>query len=210
MKLTIEVPQMVGEPKELAKLYGRALISQDFQNPRTGNIDTYSVWHAKVCPALALPVTPDGHVLVVDQFRHQAAVGTTDQFRHRLTPFSPEDAIVREMPGGNPKGDQTPEDVIRAEVEEETGHRPGEIIRLAPKPLWIDPASLTFPYWPMLALDCVYVDNPKPDQTEFFEVRRWPIATWLQMIEDGEVNDSRAITITHLALKHLRARGYRL
>ena len=197
----IQVPEKVGASRELARKFGRALVVQDFSNPRTGGVDTFSIWHAKACPVLALPVTKDGDVIVLDQFRHQAAFGVAD----------PMDAIAREVPGGNPKDDQTPEDLIRSEIREETGYAvTGELIRLTPKLIWIDPASLSFPYWPMLALGCVPEGEPKPGPTEFFEVLRLSLAEWIRMIHSGKVNDSRAIAITFLALPYLVARGFRV
>jgi ADP-ribose pyrophosphatase len=146
------------------------------------------LFHAQTTPSIFMPVTDRGHVVVVDQFRWGA------------------NRVIREIPGGNPKGSQTPEDVVRAELAEETGYAPGRMILLTPNPIYFEPAAFTVPYWPYLVLGCRKIGEPKPDETEFIEVLTFPLEEFLGMIWAGQVQDSKTIAITFLALPHLRVR----
>ncbi|MBI4118552.1 MAG: hypothetical protein HY455_03395 [Parcubacteria group bacterium] len=204
----MRTPTLIGTPSVLAETSDRSLVSQGFKNPRTDGIDHASVSHMKACPVLTLAITPRHDVLVIERFRHQAAFGTTDAARHSLNTLDLKDATTREVPGGNPEDGQSLEDTVRAEVERQTGYKPGEIIRLTEKPLWVDPGTLSFPCQPMLALGCVRVGNPKPSATEFFGLRLVHIMSWLDMIDEGGVNDLRTIAVTKLAEKHLCNRGF--
>ncbi len=75
---------------------------------------------------MVLPITAEGKVVAIRQFREGAG------------------KIVLELPGGNPEGAQTPEDVARAELLQETGYTADEMIDLSPaRPLFVEPASFT-------------------------------------------------------------------
>lgn len=176
-----------GEVVLLAKKYGKEMIEQKYTLP-DGTVSDFVMMRAKAapCAAIVFPLTHDNRVVAVRQFRYGA------------------DAIILEIPGGNPKGLEAPEEIITAELVEETGYRPGKVEIINPKSrYWFDPASMRAWYVPVLALGCEKVQEPTPDPTEFLEVVTVPLVEWVQKIAEGEITDSKTVTLTFLALSKL-------
>jgi 8-oxo-dGTP pyrophosphatase MutT (NUDIX family) len=134
-----------------------------------------------------MAITHDGrNVIAVRQFREAA------------------NEVILEVPGDNPKKGQTAEDVVRAELLEETGYQAGKIIDLAPNgPIWIEPSSFSTPMLPFLVVGCVKVDEQTLDETENMEVEIIPLTEWLNMCFDGRIRDNKTLAITFLSLPHL-------
>lgn len=176
-----------GEIVSLVKRYGKEMIEQKYTLP-DGTVSDFVMMRAKAapCAAIVFPLTHDNQVVAVRQFRYGA------------------DAIVLEIPGGNPEGIETPTETITAELAEETGYRPERVEVMNPKSrYWFDPASMRAWYVPVLALGCERVQEPDPDPTEFIEVVTVPLAEWVRKIAHGEISDSKTVTLTFLALAKL-------
>jgi len=141
-----------------------------------------SIGNAK--PVIFMAVTIDKKVIVIRQFRY----GAND--------------FVLEFPGGMPKAGQTPEDVLRAELLEETGYVPKKVARLG-SDLWFEPAFMRVQYTPMLALDCYREREPNRDEFEVMETHEIALADWVAMCHRGEILDSKSLAITFLAVPHL-------
>lgn len=182
--------KQVGEDRVLAKNpFGKGLIQKDFQHPKTGVIYEYSIFDykgGKVRPSIFMPITTDGKVVAIRQFREAA------------------NEVILEFPGGNPKGSQTAEDVVRAELKQETGYEVGTIINLAhAKDIWLEPSSFSTPMRPFLVTGCVKAGEQELDETENIEVEIYSLNDWIAMCLDGRVYDSKTLAITLLALPHL-------
>ncbi len=188
--MTVMCAEQVGPDNILAKnAWGKEFIQRHYKHPITGKVDEYSIFSykgGKVRPSIFMPITTDGNVIAIRQFREAA------------------NEVILELPGGNPKKEQTAEDVVRAELLEETGHEAGTIINLAPNnPIYLEPSSYTVSMLPFLVTGCRKVAELNLDETENLEVEIFTLARWLTACITGEVHDSKSIAITFLALPHL-------
>jgi 8-oxo-dGTP pyrophosphatase MutT (NUDIX family) len=120
-----------------------------------------------------IAVTPDGRMLLVEQFRH----GT--------------DQVTLEIPGGAVDPDETPQGAAERELEEETGYRPGEVIKLGS--VDPNPAFLSNTCWTYLALDCREVGTINPDPSEEIVVHLVPLGDFSGLIDDGSITHSLVI-----------------
>lgn len=177
-------PEVVGESEVLAKHYVRELIRENFRHPVTGKIYDRSMLRVSARPVIIFPVTPDKKIIAIHQFRHAAK------------------ETVIEIPGGNPKGDQTDIEVASAELKEETGYESSRWQLLCPK-MWWDPDSVRVHYSGYLAADCIKTREPQPSKNEHIEVEIFGLNEWLDMIWEGKILDSKTIVLTMLALPYL-------
>ena len=137
---------------------------------------------------IKLPVTKEGKVLVVRQYRPAV------------------EEITLELPGGSNKyEEQTPESVAREEFAEETSdYTPGKIIPLLSAGCWFEPSSIDIIYYPYLFLECVKTDKiTRADDGEYIELMEVHLQEWMIMCETGQVRDSKSLVVTALARKHL-------
>ena len=180
----------VGGTEIVATGFSKTFVKEVFINPKTGKPDDYYFFAPKNrrAPTIIFPVTVDGKVIAIRQFRHGA------------------EEVLIETPGGNPKTpEDTPEQVARIELEEETGYRAGEIIVLGKGTVWFEPCSYKIGFHPILAMDCEKVSDQALDESELLEWELIPMDEWIKMIHSGEICDSKTITVTFLALPHLQA-----
>lgn len=184
----LKVPIPEGGPRPLFKaVFGKLAIEQDFRNTKTGDIETFLLFDYKQgTPAsIIFPLTPKQEVVAIRQFRY----GVNE--------------CVYELPGGIPELGDSPEDVVKRELKEETGFVPDMIRVLAPRPVWFEPANLTWGYWPCLGINCKEVGPTEHEQTEHTAVELFSVRDWLGMIRDGLVCDSKSIATTFLALAYI-------
>lgn len=129
-----------------------------------------------------LPVTREGEIIMVRQFRY---------------PFG---EVILEIPAG--KLDHGPENIAECgarELREETGYTAGRLIDLGPS--YPSPGFLN----EVTHLYCALELTPgecQPDEDEFVEVVRIPIAEVEQKIVSGEIRDLKTIAAMYRA--HLR------
>lgn len=146
----------------------------------------------KKTPVIVFPITTDGRVVVVNQYRYGAR------------------NMVLELPGGEIENDQAWKKTTQTELKEETGYHVEESDLT---PLWSDkkedgiylnPALSSIRFLPVLAEQCKKTGEPHPDPNEYFEEQE-PILLerWLEMIVAGEVVDAKSIVTTVLALRCL-------
>ncbi len=178
----MKAPFIVGQ-RTLSENFGKVVLARDFRYP-SGKTYNFVVWGGKTMPCIILPITPEGKVVYVNQFRHGA------------------NTFVLEIPGGNPKGKEPNDEVVRAELREEIGYEPERVQDLGP-PVWFEPAASITPYLPMLATGCRKVGDPRLDETEVMEAREVSLGGWVEMIRSGAVRDSKSIAVTFLALPFL-------
>lgn len=183
----MKIPEKLGEDVELVKrAFGRVAINRRFRNP-DGREDDFLLWHTNKVAAIVVPVTVDGKLLVMQQFRHGV------------------NRVTWEVPGGNPKGGETALQVALAELAEETGYEPTEAFCFGGD-YEFEPATYDAFYSAWLALGCRKTKEPTRDYTEHMAVAEIPIAEWLGMIFSGQVKDDKSIALTLLALHRLGAK----
>jgi ADP-ribose pyrophosphatase len=177
------VEPIAGEKRELAKKFNRTLYEQDFTD--NGKTRVFSIWgYTKGSAALILPVTTDGNVVAIRQYRHGAH------------------GIMLEVPGGLPSSGENPETTIRRELLEEVGYEVGRLIDLKVKPFPCAP-SLDYFFHAYLGLDCVKVKESDQDPEEQIEIVLIPLSEWFQKVWNGEVLDGQMISLSMLALPRL-------
>lgn len=175
----------------LLNKYKKVVVEKSFLLPN-GITTQYIVWGCYKAPSIIFPLVflESGiHVLAVRQFRYGA------------------NEFVIEIPGGNPKGDETFEEVARLELLEETGYQADKMVRLGGSaPIWFEPAASFTPFIPVLALRCKKIADPQPDQEEVLETLVIPLPKWKEMIADGRIRDAKTIAVTYLALAFLESK----
>ena len=126
-----------------------------------------------------LPIDRNGNVILVRQFRYAF------------------DAELLEIPAG--KMDHGPEDAAecgKRELKEETGCTAGRFVPLGA--MYPSPGFLTEVTYLFAALD-LEEGEMQPDEDEFVEVVRLPLAEAAAMIERDEIRDAKTIAAMYRA-----------
>jgi len=114
-----------------------------------------------------VPVTGDGQVVLIRQYRHGIR------------------QVTLEIPGGMVDPDESPREAALRELEEETGYvadRARLLGRIAPNPAILNNRCHMF-----LAEGCRRVADPKLDPFERIEVVLRPLAEIPEMVRSGEI-----------------------
>ena len=114
-----------------------------------------------------IPVTPQGEVVLIRQYRH----GTRE--------------VTLEIPGGIVEPGDTPEAAARRELVEETGFKEREMILLGS--VHPNPAFLTNRCFTFLAKDVVRTQAQEQDDKEDIEVEVRPLEEVPRLIRRGEI-----------------------
>jgi ADP-ribose pyrophosphatase len=133
-----------------------------------------------VLPVVGSVDEPDPEILLIHQYRYAAG------------------GYIWEIPAGIPLSPDEPGDVCaRRELEEETGHRAGELwplTRILTTPGFTDEAIQLF-----LASGLTKGER-NLDDDEFVEVVKMPFSRALEMVRSGEITDSKSVcTILYAA-----------
>lgn len=173
----------VGEEEVLAKMFGKKFVKQTFRNPETEKEDDYARFGQKDW-SVVIPVTEDGQVVTVIQYKQGC------------------DRITHELPAGTADfKDESPEEVMRRELLEETGYEPSEVISLGPPNCIATGSSWTYDHL-FLAKGCKKVKEAKLDLNENIEVKLLSLAEWIELCHTTIFKHS-AIVATFRALPHL-------
>ena len=171
----------IGEPTVLAGKFGKKLISQIFRNPATDKEEEFVLFGQKDW-SVVLPITEDGKKVV-----------TVSQYKQGC------DQIVLELPAGTAdfKG-ETPEEVMRRELLEETGFEPLEVISLGP-PQFMSTRNSWTKFHLFLAKGCKKVKEAKLDLNEEIETQLIPLDEWIELCFT-EIVEPSAIVATFRSL----------
>lgn len=153
-------------------------------SPRTGREHNFFILDAGDWINV-IPVTPEGKVVLIHQFRH----GTGK--------------VTLEIPGGMVDDeDGDPAVAARRELLEETGYAAGEVIHIgsvAPNPAFLNNQCHTY-----LALGAHWVQTPQFDGAEDIAVEEFDLAEVPDLIRNGRITHALVIA----AFYHLdRYRG---
>jgi ADP-ribose pyrophosphatase len=184
--MTIKPWVSTGSTEELVCRYGFMVFNETFIDPRSSKEVDHILTTTKsgLSPSIVFPVTEQNEVIAIDQFRFAA------------------NRILTEIPGGNPSSKKdSPEEVASRELLEETGFSARKVSFMGT--LWFEPAKTRIPYHAVLATGCHLVNKQMLDSQEDIMVRLIDMEDWLEMINQGEITDSKTIACTHLALPRL-------
>jgi ADP-ribose pyrophosphatase len=131
--------------------------------------------------AAALPVLPDGRVLLVRQYRH--AMG----------------GWILEVPAGKLDPGEPPDRCARREVEEEVGYRVGSLRELGA--IFTTPGFTDEIIWLYEARELTPTELAH-EQDEVIEVQVWDFEAALSAVQDGRIRDAKTVaTILHAAME---------
>ena len=177
---------MALECRVILERFGKTVFEQKFRQT-DGKVDCFFLFGSKTIPVIVFPLTEENEVIAVRQFRYGA------------------NRFVMEVPGGNLDSDISEENKRKtaiAELREETGFTSKTCVPVG-SPTWFDPASFRVSFFPMLALKCWKVSEPRPEKTEVLETLLIPFRQWVAKIKSGEICDSKTVAITMMVLCHL-------
>lgn len=121
---------------------------------------------------VVLPFTPDGRVVVIDEWRH--AVGR----------------VNRGLPAGTLEPGEDPDAAVSRELAEETGYRPGDVERMTT----VEPANgfsdAVFHYY--VARDCEPAGGQDLDPDESIEVTTTTFERLREAVREDELRDGRS------------------
>ena len=145
----------------------------------------YYVWEM-VDWVNVVPLTDDGHIILVNQYRHAA--------QRRFYEF----------PGGTtePGKDEPPEDAARRELREETGYEPAELTYLGHH--YPNPGIQNNRMHVYLATGCTFVGEPLLDTYEDIEVESVQVQEFVQAVEQGRPMHSLMMASLTLALPAIK------
>ena len=152
------------------------------KSPRTGRIHEFQVLHSPPWVSI-MPVTPDGRLVMVNQFRHGSG------------------ELSLEPPGGLVKDGQLPEQSAWEELEEETGYK-GESLELLGW-MYPMPALFTNRFYVYLARDVLPTGRRHPDETEEVETVLVPLEEIREYIRSGRITCGVMIAALYLLLDRM-------
>jgi ADP-ribose pyrophosphatase len=129
-----------------------------------------------------LPIDNDGNLLLVRQYRHAAM-----------------DNLL-ELPAGTLDPEEDPAHCAAREVREETGMGAGKLKELGK--FYLAPGYSTELMTVFLATE-LRVDPLDPDEDEFLEVEKIPLAEALSLAESGQMPDAKTLAALLMARPHL-------
>ena len=115
-----------------------------------------------------IPITPDGEIILVEQFRHGTQSPTL------------------EIPGGMVDAGENPLEGAQRELLEETGYSSESwksLGKVSSNPSMMNNFTHMF-----VDEDCEYVGAQNPDEHERIEVHTLPMPQFLEYVEDGSIH----------------------
>lgn len=122
--------------------------------------------------AAVVPVTKDGKILMVRQYRNAVNRETL------------------EIPAGKREGEEDPKECIMRELEEETGYRCGKIEHLITLDTWVSFCDEKIDVY--VAFDLVKTSQHL-DEDEFIDVEAYELEELVQMIFENKIRDAKTI-----------------
>lgn len=130
-----------------------------------------------------LPLTSDGEVIMVKQFRY---------------PFN---EVMLEIPAGKLEFGEDPYEAVKRELEEESGVVAGKIEHIGE--LYTTVAIFDERIQVYLARELTFTES-HPDEDEFLEVTKIPLDTLVSMVMNGEIKDAKTQIAILKAEKYIK------
>jgi len=179
----IQVWQVISQEILIKDQFGKEVRKTIFKNPLNDQEVEYILFGQRDW-SIVLPVTKDNMVVTVFQFKQGC------------------NKIIHELPAGTADfTKESPEDVARRELMEETGYQ-GEKIVFLGSPLWMSSRNSWTRAFAFLALNCEKVKEGKIDEMENIETRLIPLKRWVEMART-EIEEPSSVVATFRALPHL-------
>ncbi|MDT4967013.1 MAG: ADP-ribose pyrophosphatase [Acidobacteriota bacterium] len=158
-------------------------------------LDTEEVYHGKVIDVSVYTVREDEAIYKREVVHHPGGAGVVAafddgtvalvrQYRH------PTRRYVLELPAGRLSPPERPDECAARELEEEIGFRPGHLEKLTE--FYTTPGFCEEKLWVYLATDLTETSQ-NLEGDEFVEIVRVPMSRALEMIAEGEIEDSKTI-----------------
>ena len=132
-------------------------------------------------------VTKDHKAIFIEQYRQ----GT--------------ESMIFEIPGGMVEDGDDPDSTVRRELVEETGYTAGRLIRVGMS--YPNPAQQSNTIYHYLALDCERTEETDFDEHESIATRLVPLQQIDELVHNGTINHSLAVTALYYAQKYLKDEG---
>jgi len=132
-------------------------------------------------------VTKDHEVVLIEQFRHGSG------------------SMILEIPGGMADHGEDPVAAAGRELIEETGYSPGRMIAIGQS--FPNPAIQNNTIHHFLGLDCEKTADVAFDDHESIVTRLVPLSELEDLVHNGEITHSLAITAIYYAQRYLRNEG---
>ena len=115
------------------------------------------------------------------------------------------ESMIFEVPGGMVEGGDDPESTVRRELAEETGYTVGRLIFVGKS--FPNPAQQGNTIYHYLALDCERTEDTHFDEHESIATRLVPLQQIDELVHNGTINHSLAVTALYYARKYLKDEG---
>lgn len=132
-------------------------------------------------------VTNDRKVVLIEQFRHGSG------------------SMVLEIPGGMVDDGEGPAEAAERELIEETGYTPGKLLLVGKS--HPNPAIQNNTIHHFLALDCQKTAEVEFDDHESIVSRLAPLHELDDLVHNGDITHSLAVTAIYYAQRHLKNEG---
>lgn len=132
-------------------------------------------------------VSREREVLLIEQYRHGSG------------------SMILEIAGGMVDKDEEPEVAAARELLEETGYKPGQLLAIGRS--LPNPAIQNNTIHHFLALDCEKVANAAFDDHESIATRLVPLSELENLVHNGDITHSLAITAIFYAQRYLKDEG---
>jgi ADP-ribose pyrophosphatase len=162
-----------GERLETREVFKGRTVRLDVDKVRLPNdkVMDFEIIHHPGAAAV-VPVTDDGQVLLIRQYRY--ATG----------------GFLLEIPAGKLDPGEEPEDCARRETEEEVGYRPGKLQPLGW--IWTTPGFTDEKIWLFLATD-LEATRQELGEDEVLSIERIPLSDAVEKAARGEIHDSKSV-----------------
>lgn len=134
-----------------------------------------------------VPVTDDGKIILVSQYRHAVA------------------KVMLEIPAGKLEPGEEPEDCARRELIEETGHAPGKLVLLTT--FFTTPGYSNEVFHLYAALNLTEQHSEEPEE-EIEGTEAVTIGEAVSMIADGRIEDAKTVAAIGMIKIYLEAGGH--
>lgn len=165
-RANLEPWKKIGDPRTLGTTRFLNAWEQDFEDPRTRHVYSFSLVTLSD-GAFIIPITTHGTIILVQQFMQAA------------------DAIDTDFPGGGLKGD--PQTTAITECREETGYVPERVEPLCQ--FVVNPRQCPSRQFGFVGFDCRAQGQQTLDAAESIQVIEVTPRELLEMIERGDIRD---------------------